>query len=76
MNEIKTYPTPAHIAEGGSYELRDGVFVRVQEPTVTAEPAREQGADAGPGAALGSATGEPPARAEASEPAPRTRGPK
>lgn len=63
MSEVKTlpttYPTLGSINQGGSYELRDGVYVRTEEPTKEppgagpmAEPAPEPPTDpAAPAAA-------------------------
>jgi hypothetical protein len=59
--EAKTYETVDAIDEGGSYEVRDGRFVRVVEPTA---PRAVEPAEAGPGAAVGAASGEPQARVE------------
>lgn len=54
-------------AEGGSYiKNADGTLQRVAEPTAPAVPG--QGADAGPGAVVGTTQGEPPAPAEAALP--------
>lgn len=68
-----TFKTVDEISQGGAYEWRDGVLVRVEEPAqppAGARPAAEgqQGADAGPGgvAETGAATGDLPAPAEAS----------
>ena len=57
----KTYDSLSAIDEGGCYEERDGKWVRVEEPTAPAVP---KPAEAGPGAAVGAASGEPSARAE------------
>lgn len=56
--------TLADITHGGAYELRNGAYVQVEEPT--AEPPGPQAAraEAGPGEVVGATTGAPLARAE------------
>ncbi len=77
MNQTspKTFKSIDEIDEGGSYELRDGLYVRVQEPTAPAGPGARavepvidssDRADARTGAAVGAAIGAPPSVAEAS----------
>lgn len=78
MNQDNTPMTELHqVVDGGAYEVRDGVIVRVEGPTLPAQAgqAGEQRADGEAGAAVGAATGEPPSSPEASAaaPAPRSR---
>lgn len=60
----------AQITDGGEYELRDGVYVRVKAPTAPAHRGAhlveaEQEAEGRQGAAVGAAIGAPPAAPEA-----------
>lgn len=65
MDNAKTYETVDAIDEGGCYELIDGKIVRVVESTAPRAPGASQEAETGSGAAVGAASGEPPARVEA-----------
>lgn len=65
MDKVKTYESVQAIDEGGCYELRDGVIVRVVEPTAAPRvQTASQEAETGSGAAVGAASGEPSARVE------------
>lgn len=52
------------IQHGGSYEVREGAFVRVEGPPMPAEPGAGATAEGGAGAAVGAAIGEPPSPPE------------
>ena len=65
------------VVEGGAYEVKDGVIVRTEEPTHPGDSLGSARADGGPGAAVGTASGEPPrppeATADAAAPTKRAR---
>lgn len=68
MNQDNTPMTELHqVVDGGAYEVRDGVIVCIEGPTLQAPlgQAGAQGADGEAGAAVGAATGEPPSSPEA-----------
>lgn len=69
MNQDTKPITELHQVEyGGAYQVRDGVIVRVEGPTLPAQAglAGAQEADGEAGAVVGATSGEPPSSPEAS----------